>query len=112
MNTIMKNAALAISLLLAVTTAQALNPIPQRPDSLLGAVATVVSVNSVKHSVVLRVRSVSRDSLPFVVSPSCLFVNGLASFDDLFPNERVLVWTQGGQTGTLPVIYRVDRAQN
>lgn len=111
MHSLMKRMALAAWIMSAALSANA-DPMLQRADSLLNAPATVISVNAVTQTVVLRVRSTGRDSKVFTISQSCLFSGGLQSIDNLFPNERVMIWTQSGQTGKLPLIYRVERAQN
>lgn len=107
MNAMMKSTALAMCMLLTASGAWG-----AQPDSLQGAAAMVVSVDAADNTVVLRVPSAGREALAFTVSRSCLFTGGLLSMDNLYPNVRVLVWTEGGQAGTLPVIVRVARAVN
>lgn len=107
MNAMVKSTALAVCMLFAAGGAWG-----AQPDSLRGAAAMVVSVDAADNTVVLRVPSAGRKALTFTVSRNCLFTGGLLSMDNLYPNVRVLVWTEGGQAGTLPVIVRVARAVN
>lgn len=112
MNAMMKHTVLAVCMLFAAGSAWGVEPRRAQADSLLGAEAMVVKVNAAANTVLLKVPSTGHKPLTFVVSPSCLFTDGLLSMDNLYPNVRVLVWTQGSQAGTLPVIYRIARAVN
>jgi len=112
MNSFIKRIALAATMLCAVGNTAVADPTPQNPGTLAGAPAMVVRVDQASHTVVLRVRSTGHDPRPFEISRNCLFSGGLLSADNLFPNERVLIWTQSGQAGKLPMVVRFDRDQN
>jgi len=112
MNSFIKAMSLAACLLSAAGSAAAAGPAPKDPGSLFAAPAKVVSVNQASHIVVLKVWSTGFKPVAFQIDRACLFSGGLVSSDNLFPDERVLIWTQGGQAGRLPSIVRVDRAQN
>jgi hypothetical protein len=112
MNAMTRTTVLAICLLFAAGGAWGDPRNRAQPGNLQGTDAIVVSVDAAHSTVVMRVRAASPTPLAFTVSRSCLYTNGLVSLDDLFPNARVLVWTEGGQAGTLPIIVRVARAVN
>lgn len=112
MNAMAKSTVLAMCLLFAAGGAWGDPRNRAQPDNLQGAAAMVVSVDAADNTVVMRVPAAGRTALAFTVSRSCLYSGGLVSLNDLYPNARVLVWTEGGQAGTLPIIVRVARAEN
>ncbi|HSN18545.1 MAG TPA: hypothetical protein VLV87_10095 [Gammaproteobacteria bacterium] len=102
----------ATCLMSAVISAMAAGPKLQQPDSLKAQPAMVSSVDQASRTAVLHVWSAGREPRVYQVSRSCLFAGGLRSMDNLFPSERVLVWTEGWSAGKLPLIVRIERAQN
>ena len=112
MRSFIKTLTLAACLMSMVGSAVAASPKLQQPDSLKGEPAMVLSVNQTQHIAVMKVWSTGREPRMFEISRDCLFTGGLTSMDNLFPGERVLVWTEGGSAGKLPLIVRVERAQN
>ena len=108
----MQNTVLAACLLSVATIVAAAPHRLKSPDSLQAAPAMVDSADPASHTVVLEVPSTGREPVAFAISRSCLFGGGLLSEANLFPGERVVIWTQGGGAGTLPAIIRVERAKN
>ena len=111
MKTLKKHAAMAVILLSGVANAALAAPPLKQPYNLQGAPAMVVNVDASGH-VMLRVWSTGREPRTFGIGRNCLFGGGLLSADNLFPDERVVIWTESGQAGTLPVIIRVVRDKN
>ena len=105
MKTLLKTLALAASLLLPIGGALAATD----ASSLQSAKAIVVSIDPANRTLVLQVPSLPQGRLAFSISPSCIYTNGLASLASLHINSQILVWTQGAQGGTLPVITKMAR---
>lgn len=106
----MKNsiASLALSLCLLAAAAAAWGARGQSNNGagLLAAPATVNEVHAQAGMVMLWVPSAQR-ALNFQVSPTCLYDVNIGTLTGLKPGMHVLIWTQAGQVGTLPVIYRL-----
>ena len=87
-------------------------PHPATATGLRSAAAMVVSIDTTSDTVELRVSALGSTPVAFQVSPTCLYTGGLRSFDDLHPDFRIMVWTQAGQTGKLPVIVQMARLES
>ena len=105
MKTLIAHIALAVCLLSPVGATQAAPG--QAPGAgLLGATAIVNAVDVPGGAVTLWVHS-AKHAYSFQVSPTCLYDTHIGTLGGLKPGMHVLVWTQAGQAGTLPVIYRL-----
>lgn len=105
MKNLIASLALSLCLLAAATAAWGAGDKPNGAG-LLGAPAIVNEVNAKGGTVTLWVHS-TKHAHAFQISTTCLYDVNIGTLDGLKPGMHVLVWTQGGQAGTLPVIYRL-----
>ena len=103
---------IGLLMLAAAQTAAWSTPHHAAADALKGATAMVSSIDAGAYTVELRVNGFGTAPMMFQISPTCLYTDGLMSAGDLHVNSRILIWTEAGQTGTLPVITRMARAQS
>ena len=106
----MKSSIARVAFALCLLTAATAPWAAQKPEpsgiGLLNATAIVNAVDVKDGTVELWVHSI-KHGLTFQVSAACLYDVGIHNLAGLKPGMHVLVWTQGGQAGTLPVIYRL-----
>lgn len=77
------------------------------PAALKGAAAVILQIEP-GNALQLRVSGL-RSAADFELSPNCIYTGGLRGNDDLHPGLRVLVWTQSGGAGKLPLIIKMAR---